>query len=137
MKVRTNLSEKFELNSGVHHGSHLSPVSLAIVIDVVANEIREDTLQETLYADDIVVIAENMAEQQERFYSWKSAFDIKGQKEILLKTKVMVIKIGQFTVKTSCKKDPCGICGRITMVNAVLSKSSGNWIHGRCAESKG
>ena len=33
-------------------------------------------------------------------------------------------------------KDPCGICGRETMANAVLCKSCGNWIHGRCAKTK-
>ena len=34
----------------------------------------------------------------------------------------------------SSKKDPCGICHRNTMANAVLCKSYGDWIHGRCAE---
>ena len=38
----------------------------------------------------------------------------------LVKTKVMVSKIGQITVKPSSKKDLCGICGRKTMANAVL-----------------
>ena len=54
----------------------------------------------------------------------------------LVKTKVMVSKIGQVTVKPSSKKDPCGICGRKTMLNVVLCKSYGNWIHGRCAKIK-
>ena len=47
---------------------------------------------------------------------------------------VMASKIGQFKIKPSSKKDPFGICGRKTMANAVLCKSGGNWIHGRCAE---
>ena len=54
----------------------------------------------------------------------------------LMKTKLMVSKIGQVTVKPSSKKDPCGICGRKTMLNAILCKSCGNWIHGRCAKIK-
>ena len=49
----------------------------------------------------------------------------------LMKTKVMVSKIGQVTVRASGKKDPCDNCGRKTTVNAVLCKSCGNWIHGR------
>ena len=44
----------------------------------------------------------------------------------LVKTKVMVSKIGQITVKPSRKKDLCGICGRKTMANAVLCKFCGN-----------
>ena len=48
----------------------------------------------------------------------------------------MVSNIGQVTVKPSGKKDPCGICGIKTMLNAVLCKSCGNLIHGRYAKIK-
>ena len=34
--------------------------------------------------------------------------------------------------KPSSRKDPCGICGRKTILNAVLCESWGIWIHGRC-----
>ena len=44
----------------------------------------------------------------------------------LMKTKVMVSKIGQVTVKPFNKKDSCGFCGRKTMLDAVLCKSCGN-----------
>ena len=54
----------------------------------------------------------------------------------LMKIKVMVGKIGQVTVKPSGKKDPCGICGRKTMLDAELCKSCGYWICGRCAKIK-
>ena len=54
----------------------------------------------------------------------------------LMKTKVIVSKIWQVTVKPSSMKDPCGICGRNTMLNAVLCKSCRNWIHGRCVKIK-
>ena len=92
--------------------------------------------QEILYADDIVLVAETMAELQEKMYGWKSALETEGQKVNLKKTKVMVSKIVQVTARLSSKKGPCGICGRKTMVNAVLCKSCGNWIHGRCARIK-
>ena len=75
-----------------------------------------------------------MAELQEKIYGWKSALDSQGIKMNLMKTKVMVSKIGQITVKLSSKKDPCGIRGRKTMLNAVLCKSCGNRIHERCAK---
>ena len=54
----------------------------------------------------------------------------------LVKTKVMVSKIGQITVKPSNKKDLCGICGRKIMASVVLWISCGNWIHGRRAKIK-
>ena len=54
----------------------------------------------------------------------------------LVKTKVMVSKVGQISIIPSNKKDPCGICDEITMVNAALYTSRGNWIHGICAKIK-
>ena len=54
----------------------------------------------------------------------------------LVKTKVMLSKIGQISFRPSSKKDPCGICGRKTMANAVLCFSCGNLIHGRYAKIK-
>ena len=54
----------------------------------------------------------------------------------LVKRKVMVSKIGQISIRPSSKKDPCGICGRKTMLSAVLCRSCGNLIHGRCAKIK-
>ena len=38
------------------------------VVDVDTNDVKESMLQEILYADDIVLIAENMAELQETSY---------------------------------------------------------------------
>ena len=71
----------------------------AIVVDVVTNKIKEGMLQEIMYADDIVLTAESMAEPQETFHGWKSALESKGLKVNLMKTKVMVSKIWQVTVK--------------------------------------
>ena len=60
--VGTHLFEEFEVSVGVHQGSLLSLLLFTIVIDVVTNDITEDTLQEILYADDLVLIAETMEE---------------------------------------------------------------------------
>ena len=115
-----HFSDKSEVNVGVHQGSVLSPLLFAIVVDVVRNEIKEGMLQEKLYADDIVLIAENMAELHEKFYGWKSPLESKDLKVNLMRINVMVSKIGQVTEKPSNNNDPCGICGRKTMLNAVL-----------------
>ena len=136
VKVGTHFSEEPEVNDGVHQGSVLSPLFFATVVDVITNEMKEGMLQETLYAGDIVLIAESMAERQEKYYGWKSAIESKCLKENLMKTKIMVSDIWQVTVKPSSKKDPCGIRGRKTMLNVVLWKSCGNWIHGRCVKIK-
>ena len=115
VKVGIHFSEELEANVGVHQGSILLPLLFAIVVDVVTNEIKEGMLQEILYMEDIDLIADSMAELQEKIYGWKSALESKGLKVNLMKTKVMVSKIEQVTVKPSSKKDRCGICGRKTM----------------------
>ena len=48
-----HFSEELEVNVSVHQGSALSPLLLAIVIDVVMSEIKEGTLQEILYVDEL------------------------------------------------------------------------------------
>ena len=53
-----------------------------------------------------------------------------------MKTKVMLSKIGQITMKPSSNKDPYEICGRKTIENAVLCKSCGNLVLGICAKIK-
>ena len=139
MKVGTRFSEEFEAYVGVHQGQVSSPLLFAIVVDVATNEIKEGMLQEFFYTDDIVLRAESMTELQEKFNGWKSAHEIKGVKVNQMRsnqTKVIVSKIGQITEKPSSKKDPCGICGRKTMLIAVLCKSCGNLIHEGCAKIK-
>ena len=77
-----------------------------------------------------------MAEMLNKFSRWKGALESKGLKWNLVKTKVMVSKIGHINAKTSSKEDPCDICGRKTMANAVLCKSCGNRMHGTCTKIK-
>ena len=89
--------EELEVNVGVQGGSVLSPQLFAIEVDVARDEIKEGMLQEILYADDIVLIAERMAELQETFHGWKSALESKGLMVNRMKTKVTVSKIGQVT----------------------------------------
>ena len=70
--------------------------------------IKEGTLQEILYADFVVLITETIVELQEKIYALESALESKGLMANLVKTKVMVSKVGQVTVKPSSKNLPCG-----------------------------
>ena len=67
-----------DVNIGVHHGSVLSPLLLAIVIDVATNEIKEGTLQEILNADDLVLIAETVAELDKKIILGKVHLRVKA-----------------------------------------------------------
>ena len=79
------------------------------------------------------IIAETILQLQETSYGWKTALDCQRLKMNLVKIKVILSIMWQYTVTPSCMKDPCVICGRNTMVIVVLCKCCGNWLHGRCA----
>ena len=84
------LSEEFEVKVGVHQGSMLSPLVFAIMVDVVRESVRNGLMSEMLYADDLVLMSETMEGLREKFWKWKEAFESKGPKVNLGKTKVVV-----------------------------------------------
>ena len=87
-----------------------------------------------MYADDLVLISETMEGLREKFWKWKEAFESKGLKVSLGKTKVVVIGAeGEVSVS---KVDPCGICGKRVIANSVLCVKCRKRIHGRCAKLK-
>ena len=134
VRVGTKLSEAFRVKVGVHQGSVLSPLVFAIVIDVVTENAREGLMSEILYADDLVLISETMEGVRGKFRKWKEAFENKGMKVNLGKTKLMVSgPEGEVSVS---KVHPCGVCGKRVMANAVLCGKCDKWTHARCAKVK-
>ena len=110
VKVGRGMSEAFDVGVGLHQGSVLSPFLFAIVIDCVCGGVMEGLLFEILYADDLVLMADSMGELQAKFDSWKSAFEGKGLRVNLGKTKVMVS--GEGGERVISKIDPCGVCDK-------------------------
>ena len=74
----------------MHQGSVLSPFLFAVVVDVVAEFAREGALSDFLYADDLVLMSEIIKGLRNKFLKWKEAFESKGLKVNLRKTKVMI-----------------------------------------------
>ena len=91
-------------------------------------------VNELLYADDLVIMSEDMEDLKERIWNWKGALESKGLKVNTRKTKVMVS--GSEGELFKSKIDPCGVCGRRIMVNSVRCTKCGNWAHDRCAKIK-
>ena len=67
VRVGSAYSEKFEVKVGVHQGSVLSPLLFAIVVDVITENARRGVVNELLYADDLVIMSEDMEDLKERF----------------------------------------------------------------------
>ena len=134
VRVGLELSAEFEVKVGVHQGSAFWPLLFAIVVDVITESVRNGLLSEVLYADDLVLTREMMEGLREKFWKWKEAFETKGLKLDLRKTKVVVS--GAEVEVTVSKVDPSGICGKRVMANSVLSVKCRKWIHGEMRESK-
>ena len=60
VKVGSDLSDEFSVNVVVHQRSVLSPLLFAIVVDAVTERVRDGSINEILYADDLVLVGETM-----------------------------------------------------------------------------
>ena len=89
-RVDSELSEEIEVNMGMHQGSVQSPFLFAVVVDVVTEFAMEGALSQLLYADDLVLMSEIIEALRNEFMKWKEAFESKGLKVYLVKTKVIV-----------------------------------------------
>ena len=68
----------------------LSPLLFAIAVDVILENAKEGLVNEILYANDLVLMSESTKNLKEKFLKWEEAFESKGLKMNLKKTKVMV-----------------------------------------------
>ena len=67
VRVGSGLSEELGVRIGVHQGCVISPLIFAIVVDAVTEQARKGLLNEILYADDMVLMSENLEDLRERF----------------------------------------------------------------------
>ena len=112
----------------------MSPLVFVIMVDVVTENVRNGLLSEMLYTDDLVLMSKTKAVLREKFWKWKEAFESKGLKVNIERTKVIVSGAeGEVSVS---KVDPCGNCGKRVMTNSLLCVKCRKWIHGRCAKAK-
>ena len=67
VRVVSAYSEEFEVKVSVHQGSVLSPLLFAKVVDVITENARRGVVNESVYADDLVFMSEDMEDLKERF----------------------------------------------------------------------
>ena len=122
VRLDGEFSDFFTVDVGVHQGSISSPLLFIIVVDEITRHLRTD-LREYLYADDLVLIGDSWREVEEKYVSWKSALESKGLKVNVNKTKAM--SLGGRMKVVDATKDPCAVCGKRVMKNAIHSVESG------------
>ena len=82
-------------------GSVLSPLLFIIVLEALSRELRSGVPWEDLYADDLVIIAESIAECVGRLFTWKEAMEKKGLRVNAGKTKIMTYGTGLDLLQSS------------------------------------
>ena len=103
-----SVRDKF-VKVGVHQGSVLSPLLFVIVLEVLSGECRLTLPWEMLYANDLVIIAENLEELDTRYAAWEHCVKGKRLRESLAKTKVMISDVNRGPTFISGKHS-CRVC---------------------------
>ena len=112
---------------------HLSFLQLWQVLSL---NLPEGALSELLYADDLVLVSETIEGLGNKFIKWKEAFESKGLKVNIGKTKVMVSSSITKDGLSKSNVDPCGVCSIRVASNLVLCVQCGKPIYFRCAGVK-
>ena len=111
-----------------------SVIPLLIFAIVVTQQAIKWLTNEILYADDLVLMSKNLVDLRERFQRWRGALKSKGMKLNIRKTKMMVSGAEKEIVRS--KVDPCRLCGKKVICNAVLRTVCKKRIHARCVQTK-
>ena len=126
VKVEGENSKEFAVRVGIHQGSVLSLFIFAVAMDVVTEEVANEG-RVLMYANDLVLICETKEEARRRFVVWRNAFESKGLKMNISKTKV--IRCAQ---DVAPKEAACSVCGKRVGVNSIHGATRGYWVHGQC-----
>lgn len=82
-------SEKFEIKVGVHQGSTLSPLLFNNVMNHLTKHCQKSLPWNVLYADDVVLISDDVDDLQQNFNHWVEALENNGLKISRKKTEHM------------------------------------------------
>ena len=90
LRVNGKLGQPFDVQVGLHQRSVLSPLLFIIVLEALSKELRTGSPWELLYADNLVIVSDSLADLQRKFDAWKSGMEDKGLRVNVGKTKLMV-----------------------------------------------
>lgn len=90
-KVRSpaGTSDEFDVKVGVHQGSTLSPLLFNIVMNHLTSNLQRAPLWDILYADDVVIISEDVNNLQQILEKWREALETSGLRISREKTEYM------------------------------------------------
>ena len=102
-------------------------------MDVLTEDVRDGSLMELLYADDLVLCGKSLKEVTDKYGRWKNAVEEgKGPRVNVDKIKCMQLLLGK---KSSVSKmDPCGVCVERVGCNSTQCTKCQKWVHRRCSD---
>ena len=84
-------SEPLPVKVGLHQGSALSPFLFNIIMDVLTEGVRKESPWQMMFADDVVLCAEERREAQKDLSSWCNALEKWGNESVKIKDEVHVL----------------------------------------------
>ena len=136
VRVDGELSDEFSVGVGVHQGSVLSPLLFIMVLEALSQNYRTGLPWEILYADDLVLIAEDERTAEEKFRKWKEGMEAKGLRVNLRKTKVMISRTEGG--RNQPEGDyPCAVCRKGVGNSSIQCNGCYQWVHRRCSGIRG
>ena len=115
---------------GIHQRSALTSLLFIMVMVVLTEGVRDGSLMELLYADDLGLWGESINEVMDKYGRWKNAVEGKVLSVNVHKTKGMQLIFGK---KTSVSKvDPWGVCGERIGCNSIQCTKCQRWVHRLC-----
>ena len=118
VRLRSELFEKSLVQVDVNQGSVLSPLLLAIAVDVKTEYAKKRLMNKMLHANDMVLINNIIEHLRKKFSKWKKTFESKGLNINLTKTKVIVSGSKDEVLRS--KVDPYAKCGKKVMASSVV-----------------
>ena len=106
LRVNGQFSDELNIKVGVHQGAALSSLLFTIVMEALSRESRVGCPCKLLYADDLVLMAEDL---KEKLTIWKDNIEAKGLRVNVIKTKLVCNKHNS-SVKLDAVNWPCSIC---------------------------
>ena len=122
VKVNGCFSERFEVTVGGHQGSVLSPLLFAIAMEALSRECRIGSPRELLYANDLVIMSDNLGDLKIQLQTWGTSLETRGLKINVGKTKIFGLS-GEVQKPTRNVKWPCGMCSKGVGVNSLLCQT--------------
>ena len=103
VKLRNGVSKMFDVKASIYQGLVLSPLLFMIVMEALSMKFRAGLPFESLFADELILMADSKTSLLDKLSVWKEETEAKGIRVNISKTKVMKCEVRNVPIETSGK----------------------------------